>query len=166
MTDRKTSIRPLAGLLAAIFLALGCGGVTTVSPDSPQPAPTPAGETMPVATPTGEPTALSTQAADSAVAVLCDPQSDTHMLTLASELETLDPTADLSDVLPRLQAIVASLDAVSLGPDALSTRDALAGAVTDMEAATDDPATRTTAVAIAAQMLREMDTQVCSPPER
>lgn len=153
-------VQLLAGALSAMLLTLACGGVTTVSPDSPQPAPTP------IVTPAGQPTATTpTATTPTAVEDLCDPQSETHMASVAADLETLDASADPLAVLPRLQAIVATLDGLSLGPDALSTRDALAGAVSDLEAAADDPATRATAVAVAAQMLREMDATLCGPPQ-
>jgi hypothetical protein len=148
----------LAGVAVVTLLAFACG-TATPSPPPGEPTPTTAPAQI-------SPGVTSAPADDeqASLEILCDHKHAASLANVAMEVERFDD-ADQQALAAAMASATANLQELTLGPDGMSVRDSAIGLMSDLSDGVDDPTTRAATTAAAAQTLRELETQVCPPPE-
>jgi hypothetical protein len=142
--ELMTGLGMLAAMASGLLLIAGCTNPET----SPSPRPV-------------TPTATAAGSMDE----LCDPEADISLSAVAADLEEMDEATDADALADRLRRTAAALETLHLGPDGMSVRDAAVGILRDVEADLAIGSTESESAPIAAQVLREMEVDVCPPPE-
>ncbi|HSH21534.1 MAG TPA: hypothetical protein VK992_02805 [Candidatus Caenarcaniphilales bacterium] len=92
---------------------------------------------------------------------LCDREEDASLHAVAQRLNQPDGAPDTDAFFAALRTMETNLQAVPLGPDAVSILDAARQARRTLEADTSDPAARSEAASIVRQALLELETLLC-----
>jgi hypothetical protein len=136
----------LAALFAAAFVLAACSG-TPGTGGSPR-------------TGGGSP-GTGGAAGDAALDALCG-TGDASLSSIATQLDALEDDADTTQLNASLGEAISNLEDAEVDANASAAKDAATVALTQLQGALSDPATREQLATQAAQALRTLDTQVCT----